>query len=363
MAGHPRRHHYVTKAYLDGFLEPGEKLLFCYGRKKAKAFRAAPEKLAHIRDYHSFRKEDGTLDFTLEERIEQRIESPGIPIIRMLLEGRTSLDTAQRLRLARLIALQNVRVPYERDFMDQQNKGILEGYLADMDEESLRRGVPVNAIEVAVNTTGREPKPHEWRLVRRETVNSELGAIEADPRRFSRESFFELAENLANIISKMKWTVIYGTCGIPFITSDCPVVTRDKNERRYFPGLLDLDTEVHFPLSRNAVIRIEHDKSCQLLPRRKQFRRQKRVMRTQTREIMTVQANTQMAQYLNDLVVARSYLWTVSGTDQSWLLERMQEPSKVPKRTRAIVESEGKTSNSVGSDLRMKKEFVMFSDT
>lgn len=363
MAGPPRRHHYVTKAYLDGFVEPNEGLLFCYGRKKPKAFRALPENLAHIRDYHSFKRDDGTLDFTLETQIDQQIESPGIPIIRTLSEGQTNLDPAQRLGLARFIALQNVRVPYERDFMDQQHKVILEGYLADMDAESSMRGFPVNAIEVAVNISGQEPKPHEWRRITRDFVNAELRDIEADKRRFSRESFFDLAEKLAKTISRLRWTVFYGAGQARFITSDCPVVTRDKNGRRYFPGLEDSETEVYFPLSKNALIQMEHENSCQLLPRKKQIHRQKRVMLTRTQQITAIQADEQIAQSLNELIVARAHLWTVSGASQDWLLERMRQPSKIQKRIKAILQSGSMATNQAGQRLLTKKEFVVLVDS
>jgi hypothetical protein len=363
MAAPPRRHHYVTKAYLDGFVEPNERFLFCYGRKKLEAFPATTQNLANKRDYHSFRRKDGTLDFTLETKIEQRIESPGIPIIRMLSEGNTNLNRAQRWRLARLIALQKVRVPYERDFMDQQHKIILEGYLTDMDEMSRRRGFQVDDIEIAVCATDRKPKPSEWMRITRDRVNSELRDIGADQQRFSRESFFDLAEKLVGRIFNMKWTVFYGTGEARFITSDCPVVTRDKNGRQYFSGFDDSDTEVYFPLSKNALIRMEHDNSCQLLPRRKQIHRQKRVMRAKTQEIIVVQADDQVVQSLNELVVTRAHLWTVSGTSQSRLLERMRQPSKDQKRTKAIVQSESISTNQVGQRLLTKKEFVVLVNT
>jgi hypothetical protein len=198
MRGIPRRHHFVTKAYLDVFLEPNEKLLYCYGRKRPEAFRAAPENLANIRDYHSVRRQDGSLDFSLETRIEQEIETPGIPLIRRLSAGKTNLDTGQRLSLAKLIGLQNVRVPYERDFIDKQNREILAGYLADMDEDARRRGVPVNEIDIAISVTDKEPRPGEWVRVRREYVEAQLEAIRDDPERFSRENFFKSPRSWQN---------------------------------------------------------------------------------------------------------------------------------------------------------------------
>ena len=108
---------------------------------------------------------------------------------------------------------------------------------------------------------------------------------------------------------------------------------------------------------------MEHDNLCQLLPRKRQIRRQRRVMRIRTQEINEVQADEQLVQSLNNLVALRSHLWTVSGTSQSWLLERMQQPSKIPKRTKAIIESESITTNVVGQRLRTKKEFVVLVDT
>jgi len=363
MAGPPRRHHYVTKAYLEGFVDPNERLLFFYGRKKTKAYSAAPKDVAVKQDYYSFRRKDGTLDFTLETQIDQQIEAPAIPVIRMLSEGKTNLDKSKRLCLAMFIALQNVRIPYERDFMDQQHKADLEGNLAEMDEMSRQRGFPVDYIDVAACATDREPKPHEWVRITRDSVKAELREIDSDPRRFSREFFFELAEKLARTILDMKWTVFYGTGDARFITSDCPVITKDKGERRQFPGLDDLDTEVYFPLSKNALIRMEHDNSCQLLPRKKQIHRQKRVMRARTQEITVVQADEQAVQLLNELIVARAHLWAVSGASQGWLLERMQQASKIQKQTRAIIQSESITMNQAGQRLLTKKEFVVLADT
>ena len=81
MTSIPRQHHFVTKAYLEGFLEPGEKHLVCYVRKKIGSFLSTPRDLANIRDFHSFRRPEGTIDSSLETRIEREIESPGIPLV------------------------------------------------------------------------------------------------------------------------------------------------------------------------------------------------------------------------------------------------------------------------------------------
>jgi hypothetical protein len=41
-----KKQHYVTKAYLDGFLERGEEQLFCWMRHKNAGFRKIPAEVA-----------------------------------------------------------------------------------------------------------------------------------------------------------------------------------------------------------------------------------------------------------------------------------------------------------------------------
>jgi len=120
MPGIPRRHHFVTKAYLEGFLELGKKHLSCYMRRRSEPFLSMPVNLANIRDFHSLKRPDGSIDTSLEILIEREIESPGIPLIRKLASERSILDYKQRSLVARL-GLQSVRVPHERSFMDSNN--------------------------------------------------------------------------------------------------------------------------------------------------------------------------------------------------------------------------------------------------
>lgn len=110
MPGLPRLHHYVTKSYLDGFLEPDTKQPHCYMRRKSRPFLTTPANLANIRDFHSFKRHDDSIDTSLETQIEREIETPGIPLLRTLASGKVNFDK-QRSFIARLVALQHVRVP------------------------------------------------------------------------------------------------------------------------------------------------------------------------------------------------------------------------------------------------------------
>jgi len=337
MTGIPRRHHYVTKSYLEGFLEPGEQTLWCYGRKKMQPFRASPDKLANIRDFHSFRRADGTIDFSLETLIDKEIESPGMPVIRKLTRGKTNLDFSQRWILSRLIALQNVRVPYERDFLDRQTKESLMDYINDMDMESRRLGKPVNAIEVAVSPTDQVPKADAWVLITRAFVENELRAIEADPGRSSRDVLFTVAADIAKVYVQMEWTIFYIVGTARFITSDCPVVTSYLDGRKS-GGIKDPHCEVTFPLSCKALLRMKHPSWLLTSMRKKRVNEAKKSRRGARPKINVAHADDAMVRHLNEFHADQAHLWAFSGRSEGWLLDRMQRPGKGLKRRKTAVD-------------------------
>lgn len=258
MSGIPRRHHYVTKAYLEGFVEPEEIHLFCYGRKRSEPFPNTPQNLANIRDFHSFKRPDGAIDCSLETQIEREIESPGIPIIRKLTSGKVNLGHTQRLALARLIGLQSVCVPYERSFMDANNVDNLHAFIVEMDEAANKLGAPVNALDLAVTPQDDPRLIKKWTRITREQVLAELREAEQHPGKSSRDTFLGLAGDLARIFMKMEWTVRYISGSCRFITSDRPVIRRSTDKEELGRGMRDLRSEIVFPLSATAILEIKH---------------------------------------------------------------------------------------------------------
>jgi Protein of unknown function (DUF4238) len=97
----PKQQHYVTRAYLEGFLGNSEQHLVCYGRGKGP-FRKSPGDLACQRNYYAIRKTDGTWDDSLEELIGKTVEDPGVPVIQKLASGRTRLSWTERDRCLHL---------------------------------------------------------------------------------------------------------------------------------------------------------------------------------------------------------------------------------------------------------------------
>ncbi|MGC2546811.1 MAG: DUF4238 domain-containing protein [Silvibacterium sp.] len=360
MPGIPRRHHFVTKAYLEGFLEPGEKHLSCYMRRRSEPFLSMPVNLANIRDFHSFKRPDGSIDASLESLIEREIESPGIPLIRKLASGKVNLDYKQRSLVARLVGLQSVRVPYERSFMDSNNVDNLRSYIDEMDESSRRLGQPVNAIEIAVTPRDDPRLIKEWLRITRAQILAELKEAEEDPQRSSRETFVGLASALEAILVKMEWTVRYASGNSRFITSDRPVIRSFSDGPSMGRGLRDIRAEISFPLSRTSILEIKH-KQWHLDAVRK--RTSKRMPRQKTKDFWTIgigDADDTFVESINHRMAKQAHLLVFTGRRQEWLGKWMKEPLKAAKQAVTVLDTELNLSiHGEKPKMTRKREWVV----
>jgi hypothetical protein len=356
MGSIPRRHHYIAASYLEGFLEPGEKHLDCYGRKRSAPFSNAPDKLANIRDYHSFKRPDGTIDCSLEVQIEREIETPGIPVIRKLVAGKTNLDYSERLRLAKLIALQAVRVPYERNFMESNHKQNLLSYIEDMDQRSCNKNAPVNAIEVAA-APGADPRLiKEWVPVTRAQILADLRQLEEDPGSSSRHILLGLAADLAKIYMQMEWTIFYATGADRFITSDRPVITISSGDKNLSRGIKDVRSKIIFPLSSAALLQMEHHNWMLDAVRRSPSKAKQK----KSPCVAPSSAPEKLVEMVNRMQAARAHLWIFSGRKENWLKEWMKAPLKEPKHVVSIVDEQLiKGTDGGPSRITRKREFVV----
>ena len=106
-----KKQHYVTKAYLDGFLEPGEEHLFCWRRHKNAGFRKIPAEVAFHKNYYSFKRTDGTWNDSAETFFANKVENPGLEILKKLVAGDTRLKWEERNALAVLLSIQEQEFP------------------------------------------------------------------------------------------------------------------------------------------------------------------------------------------------------------------------------------------------------------
>jgi hypothetical protein len=359
----PRHHHFVTKAYLEGFLEPPAAHLLCYGRKRSAPFRSAPEKLANIRDFHSFRRPDGTIDASLEAYIGREIETPGIPVLRKLAAGRTAIDHIQRLKLAKLVALQSVRVPFERNFMDENNKEDLLSYLAQMDEDSRRLNAPVNAIQIAITPVDDPRLIKKWFTLTRAQVLAALNEVKEDPTGSSRKTFLGLADAIAEIYMSMEWTIHCAQGSQRFITSDRPVLRHYSDGGGPGRGLKDLRSEVYFPLSSAALFHMKHHNWLIDEIRKRKHGAPRPRRRPANPTIACVEAEIELMEKVNRMLADHAHLWVFSGREEEWLSGWMKEPFKKPKRAVTVADEERyPRTGHEPPKLTRKREFVVAED-
>jgi hypothetical protein len=327
MSVRPRQHHYVTRAYLAGFLQPQQGQLFCYGRRRHHVFRCRPEDLAKQRDYYSFRRPDGSWDDSLEHLLDEKIESPGIAVLRKLVARDTRLSWTDRQRLSMFIATQRMRVPYFREALDTNYKHFIQELLADYERKERELGFSPGPMRVR-SIGPFDDEPDEGTHFTKESLQKTAASLEKNPRHFSLESFVEFAYSSANIFRHMKWTVHYTPSDTKYLTSDAPVIVRFERDDIEEAGLVRSDCEVRFPLASTCTLSMAHD--LDLVTRVKRLGKTARSRRliSRTPEIRILNASAEQVREFNHIQTDFAFRWVFSGIEHDWLRPRLQGDSK-----------------------------------
>src|ERR1700691_5229537 len=258
MPPRPKQHHYVTKAYLDGFLEAGRAPLICYGRHRQDPFFRTTQDLATRRNYHSFKRADGTWDDSLELKLQKEVEDPGLRVLRLLDAGKTRLNWRQRDQMSLLVAAQRFRVPHIRQVIDSQNVEAVRAWLSEYKLREEETGGKPGRMIIGVSG-GLKPNQKREIEVTREDLENMLEECEGDPEGFSREEFMNLASSFAKIFRTMKWTMYYAPSDSRFITSDCPAAMHFARKDIETISIARPDCRILFPLSKSSLRSMEHD--------------------------------------------------------------------------------------------------------
>jgi hypothetical protein len=248
----PNQQHFVTRAYLEGFLANGGTHLVVYTREKNDAFRALPKNVAKIHNYYSVKTEDGSYDDRVEHMLQTVIEDPGLSVIRKLNSGHYDISRYARIRLATLLAVQEYRVPWMREQMEAFTTGMLQRFTQSMLDAP-------GAAEATLDELGLSDKKETLAEMRKAFKDGNV-FVTASPVA-SLHAMGYVLESLLDVYFKMGWEVLE-TDSISFITSDCPVHRYYLPIRNDIPysGLLDKRVQVRFPLSAQKMLVMRHDR-------------------------------------------------------------------------------------------------------
>jgi hypothetical protein len=248
----PEQQHYVTRAYLEGFTSEENPHLYVYTRDKETFFRALPKNVAKIHNYYSSKRPDGTYDDRVEHMLQTVIEDPGLHVIRRLVRGHYDISREARWRLAALLAVQEYRVPWMRGQMEQFMTGMLQRFTKSMLETP-------GVAEDALVKIGMEDQLLMLSGMREAFANGDIEVTANSTA--SLHAMGYAFQPLLNAYFQMGWEVLE-TTSIPFVTSDCPVHRYYVPVRPDLPyeGLLDKRVQVRFPLSKNKMLVLRHDR-------------------------------------------------------------------------------------------------------
>lgn len=248
----PNQQHFVTRAYLEGFVANGATQLVVYTRGKETPFRALPKNVAKIHNYYSVKKEDGSYDDRVEHLLQTTIEDPGLSVIRRLNSGHYDISRYARIRLATLLAVQEYRVPWMREQMEEFTTGMLQRFTQSMLDAP-------GVAEATLDELGLSDKKEMLAEMRKAFKEGNV-FVTASPVA-SLHAMGYVLEPLLDVYFKMGWEVLE-TDSVPFITSDCPVHRYYLPIRQDIPysGLLDKRVQVRFPLSGRRMLVMRHDR-------------------------------------------------------------------------------------------------------
>jgi hypothetical protein len=248
------QHHYVTRAYLEGFSLPNGEPLYVYVRNRTPYFRGQPDKIARIHNYYTLQRGDGIFDNRLEEVLQAAVEDPGVDVIRRLNAGHYDIAEDDRGQLALFIAIQEYLVPWMRENMEQALKAMQEKAMAAMID------APGFLERRIAELTEAKQNEHNLRAADlREGVRKGKIGLAPNPGA-SLWAMGHLCDLLTDYYFVMRWLILE-TTSLPFITSDCPVhrFYRPVDPGRPFMGISDARVQVRFPLSPHKMLVMSND--------------------------------------------------------------------------------------------------------
>lgn len=317
----PKQQHYVTKAYLEGFLRISEQHLVCYGRGNKGPFRKAPQELASQRNYYALKKKDGTWDDSIENLLGETVEAPGLPVVRKLASGKTRLSWEERQQIAVLIAIQEMRTPATRERVRAMSKMLNERLFQEIkasDPEQDKIDLVGESGKRVTVTLDEIAKSHE------EMCDDHSMPI--------HRPLISSALKLAEYYQHMKFTVYYLTGNAEFLTTDTPVVRVFHNVESapLGAGINQRDIEVRFPLSCKAFLALTHDHWLINKLERVGDAARRRLLAVLP-EIRREYPTNAEATALNKAHARHAHRWVFAPQEVDWIPNLLAQPTAAPK--------------------------------
>lgn len=250
--GEARKHHFISRCYLQGFTHNGAKnsQLFVVSVAEGRTFECTAANVAHVRDFNRLEGfPAGALDNALG-----KFEGLACKALRLIEDTGTLPDSEAWTYIMNLAALFAVRHPAQREnvrkFMAEISERIFDLMLASRDR--YQRTVK-QATEAGYVPTGREVSFEEMKDFH-QRKEYEI----AVSTNFHVEQEMQMLDAALATFAQRNWAIYLAAPGAgTFVTSDRPLMLLDLQQptaNRLQPvGHAMLETMVVFPLSKSAL--------------------------------------------------------------------------------------------------------------
>ncbi len=245
-----RRHHYLSRFFLEGFVPPGEPHLHVWDLEAQKGWRAAPEEAAHQRDLYR-----PTAAFPHPNFFEDafaEVEGQLAPSLRRVIRRQKIDDPVDLSRILHLVALNAARPPGEMSDFESivdvlARKAFVEEATPDMHERALGR---MQAEGRATDLVG------DFEAWKKSIAKGEVKLVLTHDARLTFGVLLR-AEEILEILVRRRWTLLRaGPDGPTFFCSDRPVaLLNNRNDVEGVEARFDHEAlDVIMPLSRGLAL-------------------------------------------------------------------------------------------------------------
>lgn len=242
-----RRHHYIPRFYLEGFIDPvNEPYIWIYEKGNPTVRRATIDDIAVQKDYYSFIDIHGKKDTETYEDALAEVESKLAPAIKKI-KDHENLTNEDKGAFAVFLGLTLTRVPNFRENIQKTTGELLKAISMIL---ALNSNNFKSYVEKVENDTGEKigmPLDDLRKFILEGKYN-----VHVDPQHSL--PLLILAGNLAPIFCDMKWAFFKATDNDKFVTSDNPLFRVDPTYQEGLlsgMGLLNKNIEVTLPISKD----------------------------------------------------------------------------------------------------------------
>lgn len=234
MKGEITVHHYVPRAYLEGFTAPpGTRQLYVYQKGSQEVVRTTPDRVGYEKRFYSFTRDDGTRDSSsVEIYLRDMIDGPGNAVLQKI-RARQAITDEERTVFSEYLAAMLKRVPRHR-------AKILEIFpevrsrLATQLETEFRDAALATPERAALI----EQRSREAQAILEEYAISPPDHIIVQ----------QINTSLAPYLRQMTWQFLIAVGGRGFLTCDSPLYYHEG------PGLAHQRAEVTFPIDTHMAL-------------------------------------------------------------------------------------------------------------